>query len=141
MAEVLYAFFCEDLRVEQSGQTTAVGIWGERAYVGAFPAMLKSLAFHAYVSNHAREHFHFVVHMRGPFDPGEIRQEGDLVMEGHHIGQNINLLLAPVVFTEPGVMSATLVIGSDPPIERTIRLEVSLRQPVANNLPEPAQAL
>jgi hypothetical protein len=142
MIEVLYTFFCEDLRAESSAQTTAVGMWGGGMKVQAFPAFLKSLAFHVCVRNLEKQRCKFFIEFSGPLDQEfAVTHEGMLEPTPESEGQAINFVLAPVRITEPGEIIAMVRIDSVPPCAFTSRLRVGLKErPSMSALPASTKA-
>lgn len=129
MAAIRYAFFCEDLRAEEGGKTTAIGLWGSECLVPAFPAVMRSLAFHAHIANPDGASVPLLIRVDGPFvspmRPPEARHQ--LPASPVKTTNNLNMVFGPVVLARPGNVTVTLRLEVDPPVEETFTLAIISR--------------
>lgn len=121
---LVYGFFCEDLRAEQSGQVSAIGLWGPQVSVVAFPALVR-FAFHAFVEN-ADEEAPFTITITVPGQPAPPAMNDVLRPTPATVGQNFNISLGNVPLTEPGEMRVRFQIEGREPIDQTFTLRVAL---------------
>jgi hypothetical protein len=126
--EIRYAFFCEDLRHEVGGQVTAIGMWGARLNVPAFPAIIRSLAFHAFVYNPARLAAPFELELTGALVPlpEAGRFKDVLPIADDKVGTNLNIVFGGVVVERPGPLTMHVRIASEPVIAQSYSIEVAL---------------
>lgn len=128
MARILFGLFCEDLRIEQSLQVTAVGIWGSEVQVPAFPAVLKSIAFFACVDNPELLAYPFTITV--DLLDGAPRTFRDVIdtSEGR-TAQTFNIVFGPVMIGRPGVVRATFILETTPPEVAVFELGVAQIDP------------
>ena len=123
--ELVYAFFCETVRLEASGQISPIGIWGDTVkFAVNAPALMPCLAFHAFVRNLGLNplKFRLKVTFPGKAKPVEV----EMPLQGNEVQtcQNVNFNNAGLQITEPGDVVAHVRIDSTPPIDREFRLQM-----------------
>jgi hypothetical protein len=132
--ELVYAFFCETVRVEASGQITPVGIWGDTIkFEGKAPTVLPALAFHAFIRNIGKKSLKCKIQFTFP---GVIKPwEMVAPIKGTDLqtSQNLNVNLAGIPISATGDVVARVHIDSTPPVEREFRLHLAFpaQQPAA----------
>ncbi len=122
---IAYAFFCEDLRTEVTGQVSAVGLWGAQCNMGAIPGALRALAFHAFVE-HGGLGAPFRVSIAFPGQAPAPDIEGVFTPDPATSGQNFNFLLGPVMVSEPGEVRVRFQILGSAQIDETFLLRLTL---------------
>ena len=128
--EIEYGFFCEFVRPEQNGKTTAIGMWGDVCrYEGAPPAPMPNLGLHVYIANRRQIPYNVVVRLDIPGLPEPAEFRFALASSPGAVGSNLNLNIANLVFTEPGRVRAKVIIEADPPVERDFVLRVEFLPP------------
>lgn len=134
--ELMYGFFCEFVRAEVSGQTTPVGIWGETCRLGAAPpAVLPSLAFHAYVQGLGKKAYRFKLKITFPGGGTPVEVEAPLGGNPGMTSQNLNFNMMGVQLPVAGEIIAKVHINTTPPIEREFRLKIEFKPEGAMPLP------
>jgi hypothetical protein len=127
MAAILCGFFCEDLRREMSGQTTAVGMWGSDCVVEVVPCTLRSLTFVVLLANPEQVAYDFTVNIGGDV-AADLQQTvtSRLHVDGlqTHSSNVVGLILAPLFVTREGSIRAHLRVETTPPIEQTWSLGI-----------------
>lgn len=136
MISIAYGFFCEDLRPEIGGKTTAVGLWGTGMVLAELPGLIRSLAFHALVVHPPDFTCPYELGLSGPFEP-QITEPatGLLVAEPGKASTSINLIFGPVRFSREGtvVVHVRLLPEGEPVLEQKFALTVrGPRGPVPN---------
>jgi hypothetical protein len=133
--KIVYGLFCEFIRMEMSGQTTAIGIWGETCRVGASaPVVLPALAFHAYICNLGRVAYNAKIKVAFPGKAAPVEMTAPVSSEQIQDSQNLNVNMSPVHITEAGDVVATIELDTTPPIRREFRLHIEF-QPGATLMP------
>lgn len=128
MAEIVYAFFCEDIRQEVHGKITAVGMWGRQCIVPTIPALLRSVSFCVLVHNPEGKAYPFRILLDAPgveLRPEvSTRLEGTLTPASSRSGQLLGFGLAPMRIKAEADVTVTVAVDSEPPIEQRYVLEV-----------------
>jgi hypothetical protein len=117
--EILHGFFCESVRDEVGGRTTAIGIWGVRCRIQANPPASIPLAFHCYIWNPDRVPLiaNLRFHFPGATDPIPVMMP--LTMTERSIAHNVNLnMLGVVPITGPGDLVADVILTNERNIVR-----------------------
>ena len=129
LPELRYAFFCEFVRPEADGKTTAIGLWGDRCVVqSAAPALLPALGLHAFIANPDGIQCVIEIKLTLP-DMEPIIHEVDLQVVPGKTGTNVNFNLFGLPLNQPGEVVAEITIKSDPPSIRRVVLDVSFQPP------------
>lgn len=126
--ELVYAFFCETVRLEASGQISPIGIWGDTVnFAGNAPALMPCLAFHAFVRNVGLNPLKFKLEMTFPGKAEPLTVE--MKLQGNEVQtcQNVNFNMAGLQITEPGDVVAHVRIDSTPPIDREFCLHLGFQ--------------
>jgi len=123
--EIAYGFFCEQLRAEEGGKTSALGMLGDVVYLqGTAPYLLPGLALHVHVKNPARTTFDVVFQIDWPGGVSTPEFRFPVEVNATSVGNNLNLNLGNVVLTQPGTISASVRLETTPPIETEFHLEI-----------------
>jgi hypothetical protein len=128
--KLLYGFFCEHLRTEAGGQTTAIGLWGTECRLQSDPPfLLRSLSFHAYLENPDQAplngHATFDIPGMGISPVIPIKMEG----QGGMVGNNINLAVGPILIPHSGTVKVCLHMDADPPLDQEFTLRINFMPP------------
>lgn len=129
MPTIRYGFFCEDTRLEKTGQITAVGLWGDTLHVSSFPAAIRAVAFTAYADNPESATLRFGIRLEGPFarPPGDLGELfGEIPGQVGKTGSFFGFVTGGLTFSGPGTLSATVRLTDQPDSERTFTLEIAL---------------
>lgn len=123
--EFIYSFFCEFIREEPGGKTTAIGIFGNRMVVsGSFPILLPGIGFHAFIKDSTQDPLKGTISIKLPgMDKHHVYPvefKGDKTATGH----NLNVQLGGVILKEPGIAEAIVHIYSSPEIHNTTTIEI-----------------
>jgi hypothetical protein len=124
MPEIRQALICEDVRVEASGQVSAMGMWGADMRVPAFPTALRGMCFLVFVSNVEAITADFRMRIEGPLDGAPFEHSGKLPVEPGKTGHNINFAVVPIVVVSEGLIRATFSLLTQPIQERVVELAV-----------------
>jgi hypothetical protein len=126
-----YGFFCEQIRVEASGQITPIGIWGETYLVReAVPLIIPSLALHVFVRNPGRQALRCTVTLSAHGQTAPLVMEAPIISHPEATSQNLNFNMAWVELRAYGEVAANVSINTVPPVTRQFRLRVA-RHPEA----------
>src|SRR5438552_2742384 len=130
MVTLEYAFFCEDVRNEEGGRITAVGMpGGDLRLKGAPPGNLRSLSFVAHFANPDRETTQVRITINGPGLPQDVVVfENDLKTKTDETGHFVNLIMGPLTIPTAGDFVARVEVPGEHPIDRRIVLQVSFRE-------------
>ena len=124
-AQIQYGVFCELIRVESTGQITAVGMWGRVIRLQGYgPAILPNLSFHAYLWNPDEETLKADASFTIPGLVQNPKFTVPVTPEKGMNGYNLNFALAGVPLTESGEITLCLEINTDPPIVENYKLDV-----------------
>jgi hypothetical protein len=93
-------------------------------FVPAFPAALRSLAFHAFIEDGRAGSHPFELHISGPFSQGSVEVSANYSIDEGSAGATINMVHGPMLFVSPGEIVAVLRVLDEPAIERSVRLEL-----------------
>lgn len=103
------AFLCDDVRREDNGKMIAIGIYGNRIFVNAFPAILRLSALTNVSFPSAGRHSFKVRLSVG----GEMRQEVTIEAEVRWSGSDwVPLPFEPVQFYKPNEVSLALELDN-----------------------------
>jgi len=123
--EIVYGLFCESLRQEVSGQTTAVGIWGETCrFAIAPPALIPTLAFHAFIRNPEHLSYNARVQINLPGNSAPVTFETPIKGDPAQDSQNINIQLASIPVPQAGDVVVRVHLDTTPPVEGEFHLHV-----------------
>jgi hypothetical protein len=123
--EISYGFFCEQLRAEEGGKTSALGILSDVIYLqGTAPFLLPSLALHVHVKNPMRTAFDVVFRLDLPGGVTTPEFRFPVEVNNTSVGHNLNLNFGNIVLTQLGMISARVRLETAPPIEREFQLEI-----------------
>ena len=126
--EIVHGLFCETLRQEVSGQTTAVGIWGETCrFAIAPPAVIPTLAFHAFIRNPEHLSYNAKVQINLPGNPAPVTFETPIKGDPSQDSQNINIQLAGIPVAQAGDVVVLVHLDTTPPVEREFHLHVDFQ--------------
>jgi hypothetical protein len=126
MAQVSVCFFCEDIRPEEGGKISAMGLMGHQ-YVfnrSEEPPFLRSLSFYAYVRNPERVAHPFSIAIEGaPFEkPLQVR--GTLPVEADKTANHIFVSITQPRVVGAGTLTGTLTVETDPPAVGRAELDI-----------------
>jgi len=127
---IIYGFFCEHLRQEASGQTTAIGLWGtEWRIATAGPVTAPSLSFHAFVTNPKQIPISGNATFQLPGVDQKIEIPLNIQIAEGMTGHNINLTIGNVPIAKPGQATVRLQFNCEPPIDEEFSLEIRFIPP------------
>ncbi|MCK6527276.1 hypothetical protein L6R50_06825 [Myxococcota bacterium] len=123
---VQYAFFCEIVRPEEHGKTTAIGLWGRVCrFLGPAPGVLSSLGFHAYLAHEGASCIVGRVRISTPGVDEPQPYEFKLVPREGSAGTNLNINSFGVLVTRPGFIRAELEIDEPCKVLQATELQVT----------------
>lgn len=124
MTRILYAFFCEDIRVEAGGRVSAIGLWGSGFELRSLPQRIRSIALHLAIANPGLQPHPFKVSISGPGIDKPIETEGELATDADRSTNTLTWLVEGLVISQPGTFVADVEIRADQCISQRVALEV-----------------
>lgn len=125
MPGIRYAFFCEDLRPEEGGKVTALGMFGPSFVVhGQEPSALRSLAFYACIANPDHGRYPYRVRISGDPLPQALEHRGELSAAPDKESQNVCIVMSSVPLLQAGSITAEIVVESEPEVRAVVDIAV-----------------
>jgi hypothetical protein len=133
--EAAYCLFCEFVRGEPHGKTTAIGMYGDTCrFFGQPPGMLPNLGLHVFIRNPGRRRFAGVLTVTWPGRPRRDEVRFAAAATEGSTGHGLNCNFATPQLLEEGDIVAHLLIEADPPVQHEYRLRVCFEPPPVTQL-------